>query len=133
MFVFYILAVAVIYCLEMYVIRVGLFCRNVFITNVNNTFMEELIYAFNIISWSYIAQIYSRQDTKQYHNLSSYFKLCKCYKIIWELRKMIRLKSCSSGNIFQVIEMSTGKYFLIIEKILDGFILKTLSFSASIS
>ena len=52
MFVFYILAIAVIYCLEMYIIRVGLFCRNVFITNVNNTFMEELIYAFNIISWS---------------------------------------------------------------------------------
>ena len=52
MFVFYILAVAVIYCLEMYIIRVGLFCRNVFITNVNNTFMAEFIYAFNIISWS---------------------------------------------------------------------------------
>ena len=52
MFVFYILGVAVIYCLEMYIIRVGLFCRNVFITNVNNTFMAEFIYAFNIISWS---------------------------------------------------------------------------------
>ena len=52
MFVFYILAIAVIYCLEMDIIRVGLFCRNVFITNVNNTFMAEFIYAFNIISWS---------------------------------------------------------------------------------
>ena len=58
MFVFYILAVAVIYCLEMYIIRVGLFCRNVFITNVNNTFMEELIYAFNIISWSVWLGVY---------------------------------------------------------------------------
>ena len=36
--------------------------------------LRSILY-FNINSWSYLAQIYSRQDIKQYYNLSSYFKL----------------------------------------------------------